>query len=512
MQNFWNSVISTPNGKFMGIDVKNFYLNTPLDRPEYMRFHVDDIPEEIIQLYSLHDIMHDGYVYCEINKGMYGLKQAGKLANDLLEERLSHKGYLQSRHTPGLWSHSTKDTKFALIVDDFGVKYTSRADAQHLIDCLKEDYEDISVDWDGKLFAGISLDWDYENQTVDLSMPKYIPDALHKFQHPMPTHPQDSPHPCNAPQYGVKVQQPEPLDTSPPASAKDKQYIQQVIGTLLYHARSIDSTTLVALSSIAADQANPTEDTLKRTKQLLDYVATHPDAVLRYVKSDMQLRVDSDASYLNAPNARSRIGGHHYLSNAPPLPDINNGAILNPSSVLKVVVSSAAEAEYAALFENGKAAVLERITLEELGHKQEPTRINTDNSTACGIANNSVKQQRSRAMDMRFHWIRDRVKQGQFDVNWEPGKSNRGDYFTKHFSAAHHRRERPNYLHVASSQPQALLTLLRGCVETPAVSPGLGSPVVHQTLSSLAGANDSSLDQRLSAFKSPTRNPNTVII
>jgi hypothetical protein len=118
------------------------------------------------------------------------------------------------------------------------------------------------------------------------------------------------------------------------------------------------------------------------------------------------------ASYLNAPHARSRIRGHHYLSNAPPRADINNGAILNPSSVLNVVVSSAAEAEYAALFENGKAGILERTTLEELGHTQGPTWINTDNSTACGIANNSVKQQRSRAMDMRFHWIRDRVKQG----------------------------------------------------------------------------------------------------
>jgi len=176
------------------------------------------------------------------------------------------------------------------------------------------------------------------------------------------------------------------------------------------------------LSSIAAEQANPTDDTVKRTKQLLDYVATHPDAILRYRASDMQLAIDSDASYLNAPKARSRIGGHHYLTNAPPRADIKNGAILNPSSVLNVVVSSAAEAEYAALFENGKAGILERTTLEELGHKQGPTRIRTDNSTACGIANNSVKQQRSRAMDMRFHWIRDRVDQNQFEVTWEPGK------------------------------------------------------------------------------------------
>jgi hypothetical protein len=93
-------------------------------------------------------------------------------------------------------------------------------------------------------------------------MPKYIPDALHKFQHPPPARPQDSPHPCNAPQYGIKVQKPEPIDMSLPTSAKDKKYIKQVVGTLLYYARSVDNTVLVALSSITAEQANPSEDML----------------------------------------------------------------------------------------------------------------------------------------------------------------------------------------------------------------------------------------------------------
>jgi hypothetical protein len=92
--------------------------------------------------------------------------------------------------------------------------------------------------------------------------------------------------------------------------------------------------------------------------------------------SDMQLWIDSDASYLNAPHARSGIGGHHYSSNAPPWADINNGAILNPSSVLKVVVSSTAKAKYAALFENGKAGILERTTLEEAVRPHTRTQTN----------------------------------------------------------------------------------------------------------------------------------------
>lgn len=464
----FNSVISTPNARFTGVDIKNFYLNTPLDRPEYMRIHFDLIPPEVVTHYKLDKIADkDGYVYIEINKGMYGLPQAGILANKLLAKRLAPHGYYQSPYTRGLWLHQTRPTSFPLIVDDFGIKHVGKDDALHLINILKQYYE-VSVDWEGSLFAGIKLDWDYENGTVDLSMPNYIPAALTAFQHPTPAKPQDSPHPCNPPQYGKKIQLPEPLDTSKPLGKADSKRIQSITGTLLYYARAVDSTMLTPLSAIAAEQNTATDNTMKKTNQLLDYAASHPDAKLRYHNSDMQLKVHSDASYLNEKEARTRFGGHHYLTNAPPKQDINNGAILNPTSVLDVVVSSAAEAEIGGLFKNAKEAVPTRTTLTELGYKQNPTPLVTDNSTADGIANDTIKQQRTRAMDMRFHWLRDRVKQKQFAVYWEPGNKNKADYFSKHHTAAHHRRMRPQYLQTSvPSANSALEDLLRGCVETP---------------------------------------------
>ena len=121
-----------------------------------------------------------------------------------------------------------------------------------------------------------------------------------------------------------------------------------------------------------------------------------------------------------------------------------------PGQILKEVLSSAAEAECAGLFHNAKEAVPERITLQELGHPQPPTPIVTDNSTASGIANDSVKQKRSKAMDMRFYWVRDRVRQGQFIVYWRRGVTNRADYFTKHHPDRIHKEMRPTYLHTAS--------------------------------------------------------------
>jgi len=108
-------------------------------------------------------------------------------------------------------------------------------------------------------------------------------------------------------------------------------------------------------------------------------------------------------------------------------------------------MSSAAEAEIGALFHNGKEACHLRTILEEMGHPQPPTVLITDNLTAAGIANDTVKQRRSKAIDMRFYWVRDRVRQGHFRILWLPGSGNHADYFTKHHPASHHRAMRPRY-------------------------------------------------------------------
>ena len=82
----WNSVLSTPGAKYFTLDISNFYLGTPMDRPEYMRMPIKIIPQEIIDKYNLTNIVEDGWVYIKTARDMYGLPMAGKLANDLLKE------------------------------------------------------------------------------------------------------------------------------------------------------------------------------------------------------------------------------------------------------------------------------------------------------------------------------------------------------------------------------------------------------------------------------------------
>jgi hypothetical protein len=104
----WNSVISTPGAKFGGANIKNMYLKTPLNRYEYMKMPMRLIPDDIIEHYGLREKALNGYAYMEIHRGMYGLPQAGILANKLLRKRLACHGYFEQPHTPGLWKHLSR--------------------------------------------------------------------------------------------------------------------------------------------------------------------------------------------------------------------------------------------------------------------------------------------------------------------------------------------------------------------------------------------------------------------
>ena len=134
-----------------------------------------------------------------------------------MRERLASEGFYEVAHTPGLWKHISRPIQFSLVVDDFGVKYVDKKDAEHLIAALKDSYE-ISVDWEGTLYCGLTLDWNYDERWVDVSMPAYIPAMLHKFRHHKPRRRQDAPHAWDKPLYGASVQFAENDDDSTPLS------------------------------------------------------------------------------------------------------------------------------------------------------------------------------------------------------------------------------------------------------------------------------------------------------
>ena len=143
--------------------------------------------------------------------------------------------------------------------------------------------------------------------------------------------------------------------------------------------------------------------------------------------------------------------GHFYLGIRDHTTDPPNGLILNTTAILANVMLAASEAEAAALFTNMKEGVIQRIALEEMQWPQPPTPITVDNSTAAGLAWDTIKANKSRAIDMRLHWIQDRAQQRQFQVTWAPGKLNKADYFTLMHAPIHDRRMQFVYLHPTAS-------------------------------------------------------------
>ena len=151
----------------------------------------------------------------------------------------------------------------------FGIKYIGKEHADHLIVAIEENYE-LSTDWGGTLYCGITITWDYFKRIVDLSMLNYISSMLHKYQHPPPKCSQHSPHPWNRPTYGATEQLIKAPDTTKPLELSEVKWIQKIVGTLLYYARAVDATILVALGTIAAQQASATQSTSRYVTHLLD--------------------------------------------------------------------------------------------------------------------------------------------------------------------------------------------------------------------------------------------------
>jgi hypothetical protein len=239
-----NSVVSTKGSRFLVVDIKNFYLNNPLTRFKYMVINLSFLPQEIIDKFGLLELAHDSRIYIEIQKGMYGLPQAGILMNELLQRRLALDCCRPTKHTHGLWKNETRPVWFLLVVDDFCINYIGHDKAEILMISIKNNY-DISSDWTGSAYCGLKLDWGYIKGTVDLSMPGCIKAALHKYKHPVPTSPEHAPHQWNPPVCGAKTQYVEDTQDSPALSQKYVIHLQQLGCTLLFNSTSF---ILIALS------------------------------------------------------------------------------------------------------------------------------------------------------------------------------------------------------------------------------------------------------------------------
>ena len=426
-----NSVVSE-NARILTMDISDFYLGTPMDRPEYMRIPAAHIPPPIVAKYSLQQyIDKNNNILFEINKTLWGLPQSGILSKQRLCHHLAEHGYHECTLTSGLFRHTTLPVAFTLVVDDFLVKFHNRDDAQHLINALTlHGMYKVKVNERADKYLGYNIVYSPDMREISLSMPDSIAKIVVAHCHGVPPPPQLSPAQYTPPSLGVRGPQLTLTDFSPTLPPDQTKYIQRVVGALLYYALAVDCTLVPAVTAISSAQATPTQAVLDALNHLLGYAAANPAATLVFRASDMRLHVGVDGSHLSRPNSRSVAGAFFYVGDTND-PTIINGPVECMSTVIPVVTASAGETEYASLFMAAQKACPLRQTLHDLGYPQPATLIPVDNTCAVGLANDIVKSRRSKSVDMRFHWIRDRVKQGQFKVIWREGQLNLADFFTK---------------------------------------------------------------------------------
>jgi hypothetical protein len=228
-----NAVVSEDDTRFMTLDITDFYLCSPLERPEYMRIHRRDLPPETIDKYKDSIIFDGDFAMVEVTKSIYGLKQAGIIAQKRLIDHLSAHDYVQAPNTRGLFRHTTRPIAFSLVVDDFGVKYRDKADVEDLLKVLRQLYV-VKEDWTGDSYIGLTINHDFPAHTITISMPGYVKAALARFSAPSsgvtPTH---CPLPFTQPTFrrGPQLVREDP---SPPLSPEGKRRLQSIVGTFLF--------------------------------------------------------------------------------------------------------------------------------------------------------------------------------------------------------------------------------------------------------------------------------------
>jgi hypothetical protein len=333
-------------------------------------------------------------------------------------------GYTQCPNTPCLFRHHTGEIMFCLVVDDFGVRYKSQADTDHIISTLEKYYYKLKVRSLGDVYLRMAIAFDQPNKTVSISMPGYVKKMLQRCrpQYLLPGHrPTKIPGVYIAPSLSKKPQTVfiDRLEKPSPALVTHLQATRYYRNKLLLEHYSITPALSIPLFSRLPTNSHHSRRTLpdESSTRPIALSVTAPPTVgsnqIVYPTCDMVLHVFVDASYLCRSRARSVAGAIFFLGNHND-PTSINGSIHVFSSMIPCVVASAGEAQYAALFAAGQHAASIRTTLSDMGYPQGPTIIMCDNTSAIGIATDSIKQKRSKAIDMRFHWIRDRVRQSLY--------------------------------------------------------------------------------------------------
>jgi hypothetical protein len=427
-------------------DISHFYLNSKLPEPAWMRIKFDQLTEEIIARYNLERYRSQGHINVEVINCIYGHPLSGRIAFVDLVAHLHAAGYSHCPTYPALFRSLTGQLLFCVATDDFFIvpKRGFQHEVDKLLQVLRQHY-DIKTDDKGANYLGFNIAHSKKRGEVKLSMPGANQQIQERFaEHLQGVAAKSTPAAPVDIVYGQSVQY-EPVDTSPPLDAARKQLLMEIVGCKMYVARAVQYDVLTATCKLASEQAHATDATWKKALHLLSYDKDHLEPHLTFKAESMMLHGYCDASYLSEAGSRSRGGDFSYIGHPYPAPP--NAAIEPHSQVLKCVLTSAAQAEHAELFEFAQDIVAQRQLLEWAGYIQDfPTPIYEDNQATYAIVHKAIKQRKSKSWAMRDHATQEMQAQRVIDVTKIPGADQLADYFTKNNPPALHAARTPLFV------------------------------------------------------------------
>lgn len=388
-------------------------------------------------------------------RGVYDLPRSGLVGQQRLVAHLVNSGYNRHPQIACLFRHADRGTIVMLAGDELGVKYKATDDAQHLIDTMSSLHE-VHVDWTGSQFVGFTIEFDDIEACAVLSMPDVVPRLLERF------HPDGLPDGkgVNTPAlYALKYTKQwrrDDVDDSRLLDDSSAQRLQDIIDAFLFYGNAVDYCMLAAVNTIASKRTRPSEHLLQAAERLLHYAAKYPQQKLVYRACDMVLHIWSATKHTNGLPAR--VGGLHYLTDANRT--LINGGILAISSMMPTVPSGTTEADYASACINAQHGVWLRTVLAALGYEQPATILRCSNQGTVDIANEVFKDRKNKAFDARYNWIRIRIRQGHFDVQWAKGEDNIAMALTKTLPVQKYKQHVP--VLVKSTMDPAFVTATAG--------------------------------------------------
>lgn len=425
---WYNKVASETSRLNFTADLKDMYIKADNPHRTFLWMNVKYLDAPTIAKYQLAPFIHDDRVLLRLKKCLFGMPDAGALAKQFLDRTcLNPNGYWEDPLINGVYRHRTNGTEFLLVTDDFNVLCNDTATKNHLLAALGTKFE-VTLDHKGTKWLGMEVT--RSPTSIIITIPGAAKKITDRFAHRHLV-PCDSPMIYTPPDYKASNSQQVQSDPSPALSDDDYKEAQQIIGACGAYAQMMDSTIITAVNALQTELPDRKASLNPKLNRLLGYLLKHPNNALVYKASGMVYHCASDVSYLSVTRARSRAGGHGFFGYAN-APTFLNGPVCTMSKVLDVVVSSAAEGEYGAAYLIAREAVYIRACAAAMGYPQHnATILLCDNSTAVGLANDTVKIAKTKAIDMRYHWLRDRVRQGQFRVEWVSKHKNIADFFTK---------------------------------------------------------------------------------